>query len=590
MASSTIEIRNIKIILNTNIPGKASFPLTKNVLVLNDLEEKGPEDSGESSYPFFTMDVELPLSEIEALGPIKSVELFFNKEKFRALVASLPIVKNVSKNDNARKNVLTMLNIFFPTSFPIEDNISDSFRTNIQELQTVKPKITILPKFMTKFLFHRQSEYSYIRTGGSTYTVVNTIWVNDILNHPEYRKLVEAGKGISQWWENKEREINTEISERKKNLIKLITDHFRGAASSIAAVTNSYIQQKLNIVNSDNLENDAILDSVIDSIFELYFYVKYNEKESSSRYSSRDTNRIPFNIRSEFQYDKIESIGLKIYKLKKTIEFFKSPSRYTELFETNKKKEDKSIELLKSEEIKSEIQRFGRFLNFLKMAYQFSTTKRSSNLLLRNMIYFYLNSTEDKKIEKRKEEFKKKLKLTDDSLIDLQVFLKKIYDYYIKKKDKKATYPIESLETGVDTVRIGNKEKDEKEKDEKEKNDYDEEKKEEYEIQIQLDVVKGVLNDETVGKISCMFRDKNLMNMYNALTNEKHNKYEINKKRFFIDIEDLKKQQRIKEESLKKEKDSVQKDSYESVPSEPLKKGGKTRRYMKKSNRRTRSR
>jgi hypothetical protein len=192
------------------------------------------------------------------------------------------------------------------------------------------------------------------------------------------------------------------------------------------------------------------------------------------------------------------------------------------------------------------------------------------------MIYFYLNSTEDKKIEKRKEEFKKKLKLTDDSLIDLQVFLKKIYDYYIKKKDKKATYPIESLETGVDTVRSGNKEKDEKEKEKS--NDYDEEKKEEYEIQIQLDVVKGVLNDETVGKISCMFRDKNLMNMYNALTNEKHNKYEINKKRFFIDIEDLKKQQRIKEESLKKEKDSVQKDSYESVPSEPLKKGGKTRR------------
>jgi predicted nucleic acid-binding Zn-ribbon protein len=151
--------------------------------------------------------------------------------------------------------------------------------------------------------------------------------------------------------------------------------------------------------------------------------------------------------------------------------------------------------------------------------------------------------------------------------------------------DLKSELKINNETIGKLKIDIDNYEK-EKEK----SNDYDEEKKEEYEIQIQLDVVKGVLNDETVGKISCMFRDKNLMNMYNALTNEKHNKYEINKKRFFIDIEDLKKQQRIKEESLKKEKDSVQKDSYESVPSEPLKKGGKTRRYMKKSNRRTRSR
>ena len=65
------KILNIKIILNTNIPGKSSFPLTKSTLYLKDLEGNETQ-SQESEYPFFTTDVELPYSDIESMGRIKT--------------------------------------------------------------------------------------------------------------------------------------------------------------------------------------------------------------------------------------------------------------------------------------------------------------------------------------------------------------------------------------------------------------------------------------------------------------------------------------------------------------------------------------
>jgi len=572
------KILNIKILLNTNIPGKASFPLTKSVLYLKDLEGNDSK-SEESQYPFFTTDVELPYSDIEALGRKQSVEFFFDKELFRRKIMTISRSKKNAKNDNARKNVITMLSIFFPTSFPIEENISDSFRTKIQELQTVKTKVSILPNFLSRFLFTSENNYSYIRLESSVYTVVGTIWINDIINHPEYRKLLEFGKGISSWWENEKRVINTNVSKKEKELDAIIKLNLgKGAEKSIDKIAKDYIKNKLVLIYNTNGQSD--IKNRINAIFELYFYIKYNRREySSSRYYSSRENEIPSEIRSEFGYDKIESIGLNIYKMQKTMEFFDDPSQYTELFEREVKKEEKSIELLKDEEIKSEIQKYRKFLEFLKMAYRFTKEKTSSNPLLKNMIYFYLNSDTEDEIKEKKKKFMANLKLTDDSLINLETFLKTMHDVYVKRQKDKLTYPIEILETGVEVVKKGDTEN--KDKSLSAPSESIDMRKSEFEIQVQLDVVKGLLNDETVGKISCIFRDSNLMNAYSSLTDSKHNKFEVNKKRFFVDLDVLQKKQATIDAS-RKEKSAPKQEK-------PIKKGGKTvRRRYKISRRRTR--
>jgi hypothetical protein len=567
------KILNIRIILNTNIPGQSSFPLTKSTLYLKDLE--GTETkSEESQYPYFTTDVELPYSDIESLGRRRSVEFFFDKELFRRKVATLPRSKNGSKNDNARKNVITMLSIFFPTSFPIEENISDSFRTKIQEIQTTKTKRSILPNFVSRFLFTSENNYSYIRVGGAVYSVVGAVWINDIINHPEYRKLLEFGKGISSWWENEKRSIAAKIAKRKielESIIKLNVS--KGATKVIPSISTPYIQDKMKTIYDEKTN----IDDRINAIFELYFYNKYN-RERSSRYSYRNEGDTA--LRTEFQYGKIESIGLNIYKMKKTIEFFDDPSAYTELFEREVKKEEKSVELLKDEEIKSEIQRYRKFLEFLKMAYRFSNEKTSSNPLLKDMIYFYLNSDTEEKIKEKKKKFKANLKLTDDSLINLETFLKMTHDVYVKGQKDKLTYPIEILETGVELTK--KRESENKSKDVSAPADEIESGKSEFEIQVQLDVVKGLLNDETVGKISCIFRDSNLMNAYSSLTDSKHNKFEVNKKRFFVDLDVLQKKQASIEASRKEKTETNDKKEP------PSKKGGRTRSRRSKNRRRTR--
>jgi hypothetical protein len=385
---------------------------------------------------------------------------------------------------------------------------------------------------------------------------------------------VEFGKGMSAWWENEKKEINAKIVKKRAELESIIKiNESKGALSTIKDVSNTYIKNKIETIFDTKIK----IDERIAGIFELYFYIKYNEKEnasdSRSRSSSRD-NKVPFSLRSEFQYDKIESAGLNIYKMQKTVEFFNDPSKYTELFELSKKKEEKSVELLKDEEIKSEIEKYKKFLEFLKMAYRFSNEKTSSNPLLRDMIYFYLNSDQEEKIKEKKKKFKMNLKLTDDSLINLEMFLKTIHDVYIKRQKDKLTYPIEILDTGVELVK--KRESEKKDKDVSAPSDEMEMKREEFEIQVQLDVVKGLLNDQTVGKISCIFRDSNLMNTYSSLTDSKHNKFEVNKKRFFVDIDVLQRQQVAKEASRKQN------------PIE--KKGGRTRRSRSNMKRRRRTR
>jgi len=195
------------------------------------------------------------------------------------------------------------------------------------------------------------------------------------------------------------------------------------------------------------------------------------------------------------------------------------------------------------------------------------------------MIYFYLNSDQEEKIKENKKKFKMNLKLTHDSLINLETFLKTIHDVYVKRQKDKLTYPIEILDTGVELVK--KRESEKKDKDISAPSDETEMKREEFEIQVQLDVVKGLLNDQTVGKISCIFRDSNLMNTYSSLTDSKHNKFEVNKKRFFVDIDVLQRQQVAKEASRKQNPVSKE-------PSE--KKGGRTRRSRSNMKRRRRTR
>ena len=77
-----------------------------------------------------------------------------------------------------------------------------------------------------------------------------------------------------------------------------------------------------------------------------------------------------------------------------------------------------------------------------------------------------------------------------------------------------------------------------------------------YEIYLQMDVIKGELNQTTLSDIKCRYKDEYLGDMFQneIIYSKGTNKYEINKKRLFFDIETQgnKNIQKAQEEEVKK--------------------------------------
>jgi hypothetical protein len=89
---ATIDIRTIKVLLDTNIPGKEIVPLTKSVLYQPKM------NTGKwNEYPFFTMDAEYPEGYLSRFTYEEQMEFFFNKRKMTDI---LRIKSNITERPN----------------------------------------------------------------------------------------------------------------------------------------------------------------------------------------------------------------------------------------------------------------------------------------------------------------------------------------------------------------------------------------------------------------------------------------------------------------------------------------------------------
>ena len=117
---SSIDIRVIKIILDTNIPGKEVIPLTKSILFQPD-EEKNKDETvkwanakeGWNEMPYFTMDVPYPEGYLSKLSYAKQMEFFFVKKKMTEIIklntktVVAPVINDglITKESEQHKNI-----------------------------------------------------------------------------------------------------------------------------------------------------------------------------------------------------------------------------------------------------------------------------------------------------------------------------------------------------------------------------------------------------------------------------------------------------------------------------------------------------
>ena len=267
----SFDIEQLKINLFTNIKDEKlrTIELTKSLIY-------HPEMEGISEvlneYPYFTFDVKYPLSRLRYLTYKERIEFFFNKEKFRErLEAYTSKEKNILRkggNDsedqpevggyrrskqynedeqkqyfkqrdrNIEKNIMTMIEILFPTKFPVINDIQTSYEI-IQEKSKLR-RMVINP-IITKY-------YSYLKLGGETYTFKKLIWMNDILNHPKYQRLISEYRKLKEWADDEKfRQMKT-ITRSFKEIQKLLVELYNNLKNYVNTAKNFSVGDVQNMI------------------------------------------------------------------------------------------------------------------------------------------------------------------------------------------------------------------------------------------------------------------------------------------------------------------------------------------------------
>jgi hypothetical protein len=295
--------------LATNIPNSAPVEFTRSMLYHPEYTQM----TGSGTYPYITDEVEYSNTNIGALTYPEIVDTFFNKDKFINMVSAVR-----SKSDNKVKpdkqktlehNVMTMMLLLFPTKYFTVNN-------HKQSIELLEPGIATHYK---RSIFYNplKTMSSYVKINSKPYTVTEMIWLNDILNHPTYRKLLEEVYNFNRTLNTYKSEKLVTIDRVKDNMIKEIdaieteiTNGIKIGLQGKANVTNKpyasgsnynalFIILFLKKIISNEKANDELKKTINDEI-------KTTADKKYAGFNSKPDNYIPAAITD--LYTKLASI------------------------------------------------------------------------------------------------------------------------------------------------------------------------------------------------------------------------------------------------------------------------------------------
>ena len=572
MTDSNIElqIEQIKVYMDLNIPGKENkqIPLTSSLLY-NPLIKSS---SNFSEYPFFTKDIVYPKAVLNRLEFNDRIDFFFNKDKFKKIIMKhrsnyFPEKLKMDFSDFEDSDVIiaynieAMIELLFPITEPIINNHQNSFSKYIQErtdnslsfkgstafLKKITPSLDIFPGL--------DSYYSYLKIDGKVYTVTKVTWLNDIINHPLYRKLINEYKIFNSWRKGIKIQIETDIEKRTDKLFDIIKSTLN--IDIIIKENEDFLKEQ---TDSDKHNNIEIMKKSIKNLFEgsqktkidvdKYIDKIANIVEKINQILSISEARYKINITNNMK-NVIKKISDEVGKI---VIFKKINKKYFESTSINLSFEDDEPEVQK--EFSSTYSNYTNFINKIKDFIK--PKKETMNAGLQRMIYDYTQRYSD--VFGDYINYVNEFYLKDNSNVE--------YPKLIDKKDKlyfskiavgaKSTYPF--------YIGIG----------------YTELESPRYEIYIKVDVIGGELTKDS--NIFCKYKGEYLGSLLEKIRYKKsYKKWETDNERFYFDVND------IIEKDYKKTSTSVP----STIKRPPAIKGGKrkknnTKKNMIKLRRRTR--
>lgn len=251
-------------------------------------QDKVPVDLGMKTtiytlnkYPFFTYDVEYPILILKKYTYDQKIEFFFKKDTFKNLLTQellkqnkTPILetditdkelekKASNKKDIINKNILTMLSLLFPTKYPQNNNTGNSYDIVLNKYSNF---MNVSGFFNSDFTYFKFPEIK-----NKIFTVSKTIWINDFLNHPEYKVL------LNNYVEN----MNTAIYKKNQN-IGLLTKYKNLEMNAENPNKKIEIKRKIETLENENRKLDLIIKSPFETIQkDLRSFDRYSKKSSN---------------------------------------------------------------------------------------------------------------------------------------------------------------------------------------------------------------------------------------------------------------------------------------------------------------------
>ena len=291
----TIDIipKKINITVETNIEGEAPFPLSYDK-IYNPVKSSTLPQPKNPDYPYFVSNVKYS-EKVLMSYLIKDYSFillsFFDKKYFSNMIQDFSKeTKPKEGQEHVDHNIFLTLLFLFPMRYPRPANINTSYTKYI--CKDGNQKYTDLTNMYqsgknTGSVFLRNMrdietsvrEFSYVNTSKGEATVTQIVWLNDVLNNPKYRELIDLLIQYESWVKNKRITINNDINTAINDLIDTSKD----------SITNDDIKLINDQQNTAYSKNDFIEDIL--KTIDNYIVVIENKDSNNNNKDSNNNNK-----------------------------------------------------------------------------------------------------------------------------------------------------------------------------------------------------------------------------------------------------------------------------------------------------------
>ena len=498
MEEINIIANKLKFIIDTNIPNKTEpIIFTRNILynpASNISSKIISKKTSSNDFPYFNIQYKYPKSVLNNLSYDNCIDFFFDKKTFINILnihiikeSLIPATKDTDIREIIDFNINTMVELLFPTKYPIINNNYDSYTRNILGLSnglSFKGSLGVFEKIIPN---NFRTNYSYIQVDNKNYSVVKTTILNDFLNHPGYRSMINSYNKINL------KKMESNITKNIENVFKqffVAIDKFRkyhfftDLKKILQKVLNNEsheehrIRYKIDVIFINEyikLLDELIIDNSIEESIISNMETLAHKTEKISMY-------IPTKINNKIK--EIKEIIDKYYLLKHILEKHLVNGMININF-------DKKTETFIKDKYKN-------YYNFGKELLN-NTKLKSTNLDLQNMFDDFTNKSDN----------------NDSAIIHFSHYMRIISQILDGKITPKDVPSIDNLYVGLRYY------------------DDDDEYDDVYEVYVKIDVFSGIMNDNI--NIGCHYRGEELGNYFNKNNN---NSWQV-KDSIFIDIDEL---------------------------------------------------